>query len=315
MKTRLALIVGLVAALPGMAGAQQALTFDAFASADADHNRVRKAGLSFDWSRIDNADYRGIRLEDAMFSPAGGDAEHSKRIYYRFADRRSDGTWSWKGMLGTDGHTWLGNASVVRESDWRQEFFLERAAVETARGIEERLHYTFAGAAFDLPVDERNVFTALAGVQDFSGRNLRQHLRARYIRVLSETHGDRVAAVDGGNERGGRVAACESEVPEQLGDRVGHPEPSSPAVAVAVSCALLLILVTRPVNVVSGKASISMTAPSRAILAAWLGTLYFRVGPTWIGAPIIIASGLVIVWREHHLARRAALSAQAATSA
>ena len=189
MKTRLALIVGLVAALPGMAGAQQALTFDAFASADADHNRVRKAGLSFDWSRIDNADYRGIRLEDAMSSPAGGDAEHSKRIYYRFADRRSDGTWSWKGMLGTDGHTWLGNASVVRESDWRQEFFLERAAVETARGIEERLHYTFAGAAFDLPVDERNVFTALAGVQDFSGRNLRQHLRARYIRVLSETHG------------------------------------------------------------------------------------------------------------------------------
>jgi drug/metabolite transporter (DMT)-like permease len=35
----------------------------------------------------------------------------------------------------------------------------------------------------------------------------------------------------------------------------------------------------------------------------------------WIGAPIIIASGLVIVWREHRLHRRAALSAEAATTA
>jgi drug/metabolite transporter (DMT)-like permease len=32
----------------------------------------------------------------------------------------------------------------------------------------------------------------------------------------------------------------------------------------------------------------------------------------WIGAPIIIASGLVIVSREHRLHRRAALSAEAA---
>ena len=35
----------------------------------------------------------------------------------------------------------------------------------------------------------------------------------------------------------------------------------------------------------------------------------------WIGAPIIIASGLVIVWREHRLHRCAALSAEAATTA
>ena len=34
---------------------------------------------------------------------------------------------------------------------------------------------------------------------------------------------------------------------------------------------------------------------------------------TWVGAPIIIASGLVIVWREHHLRKRAALSAAAQT--
>jgi drug/metabolite transporter (DMT)-like permease len=47
------------------------------------------------------------------------------------------------------------------------------------------------------------------------------------------------------------------------------------------------------------------------ILGSWL----FGEVPTpwiWVGAPIIIASGLVIVWREHRLHRRAALSAEAA---
>lgn len=46
--------------------------------------------------------------------------------------------------------------------------------------------------------------------------------------------------------------------------------------------------------------------------ATMLGVWMFGEYPTpwiWVGAPIIIASGLVIVWREHRLARRAALSA------
>jgi drug/metabolite transporter (DMT)-like permease len=50
--------------------------------------------------------------------------------------------------------------------------------------------------------------------------------------------------------------------------------------------------------------------------AVLLGSWLFGHLPTpwtWAGAPIIIASGLVIVWREHRLHRRAALSASAAT--
>ena len=46
--------------------------------------------------------------------------------------------------------------------------------------------------------------------------------------------------------------------------------------------------------------------------ATLLGLWIFGELPTpwvWAGAPIIIASGLVIVWREHRLARRAAMSA------
>ena len=49
--------------------------------------------------------------------------------------------------------------------------------------------------------------------------------------------------------------------------------------------------------------------------ATLLGIWLFGELPTawiWIGAPIIIASGLVIVWREHRLHRLAELSAEAA---
>lgn len=49
--------------------------------------------------------------------------------------------------------------------------------------------------------------------------------------------------------------------------------------------------------------------------ATLLGMWLFAELPTswtWVGAPVIIVSGLVIVWREHRLARRAALSARAA---
>lgn len=51
--------------------------------------------------------------------------------------------------------------------------------------------------------------------------------------------------------------------------------------------------------------------------ATLLGVWLFAELPStsvWVGAPVIIASGLVIVWREHHLARRAALEARAETS-
>ena len=51
--------------------------------------------------------------------------------------------------------------------------------------------------------------------------------------------------------------------------------------------------------------------------AVLLGSWIFGELPsswTWIGAPIIIASGLVIVWREHLLHRRAALMAEAAVT-
>ncbi|MFL6786772.1 MAG: DMT family transporter [Sphingomicrobium sp.] len=65
-------------------------------------------------------------------------------------------------------------------------------------------------------------------------------------------------------------------------------------------------------------APIALVMPMDYTSLLWallLGSWIFGEIPTpwiWVGAPIIIASGLVIVWREHRLHRLAALSAEAA---
>jgi drug/metabolite transporter (DMT)-like permease len=64
-------------------------------------------------------------------------------------------------------------------------------------------------------------------------------------------------------------------------------------------------------------APVALVMPMDYTMLLWstlLGLWLFAELPTpwvWIGAPVIIGSGLVIVWREHRLAKRAALSARA----
>jgi drug/metabolite transporter (DMT)-like permease len=68
-------------------------------------------------------------------------------------------------------------------------------------------------------------------------------------------------------------------------------------------------------------APVSLVMPMDYTSLLWallLGSSIFGELPTpwiWVGAPIIIASGLVIVWREHRLHRNAAILAEAAAPA
>jgi len=165
----------------------QAVGADLFASTDADGSETVKAGLSYDWRYQGPDSYRGVRLETAHFSPATGPATEEQRLYYRFAETGED--WSWTGMVGTNGDTVVGSLSAHKGDRIRQEYFIERERLETSQGLAQDLYHTFAGAAFDLPVDERNTFTALVGVQEFGGDNLRTHLRARYIHVVKPDWG------------------------------------------------------------------------------------------------------------------------------
>lgn len=170
-----------------VAHAGDALGGAAFASEDSDGTRVLIAGTSWDFDRRDHDHYRGIELERARFAPPGVAATHANRAYFRFADET--GGWAWRGRIGTDGDTVLGSVSVHNDAPRRQEYFLERDVVATRQGMEHDLRATFAGAAFDRPLDDRHVLTGLVGVQHFTGGNQRLHLRGRYVAVVNEDWG------------------------------------------------------------------------------------------------------------------------------
>src|SRR3546814_719322 len=148
---------------------------EVFVSDDADDTSVEKLAVSA-YSRYDDAEhFRGLTVERARIRPLGDRGWTDHRAYLRFADTR--GELKWNGKLGTDGQTLLGSASLVRDRAWRQEYFVERDVLETRSGGDGR-HATFAGAAFDIPLDARGQqVTLLAGVQEFSGDNVRTHLR------------------------------------------------------------------------------------------------------------------------------------------
>jgi hypothetical protein len=191
---RLAALIALCPALPVPAFAQEtqaeaeqdgprpAAGVEVWASTDADQTDVIKLLGRALWNFEGRDEYLGIAAEKAWFTPAGGTTRESKRIYLDVADNLGS-KWLWRARIGTDGDTVLGSASI-RTADWKQNYFIEREVVETQQGLDNGIYYTFAGANFDLPVDDSNVFTVMAGLQEFTGDNLRIHLRGNYVRVV-----------------------------------------------------------------------------------------------------------------------------------
>ena len=168
-------------------GAGPCAGVELFVSTDSDNTDVVKL-LGKGALRDEGPDsYLGVAVEKAWFTPQGQQTRKDERLYIDVAQKLGD-KWLAKARLGTDGHSWLGSASV-RAKDWSKEFFLEREIVETPRGLDEGVYYTFLGASFDLPASERDVFTAMAGIQEFTGRNERLHLRGSYVRVIAPSLG------------------------------------------------------------------------------------------------------------------------------
>ncbi|NJC41367.1 hypothetical protein GGQ87_001625 [Brevundimonas alba] len=160
---------------------------DVFYSSDADESETLKLGLNLDWDWQGPDSYQGVRIETARFTPLGTEGLEEERIYYRFA--RKGSTWSSAGMIGTNGETLIGSVSVYNDSPRRQEYFVERDRLETPQGLAADAYTTLAGAALDVPLDDFNSLTFLAGLQDFGGDNLRTHLRARYVHVVKPEWG------------------------------------------------------------------------------------------------------------------------------
>lgn len=165
-----------------------ALRTSMFISDDADDTSVLRTGMGALFRYRDARHYQGLVLEDVRIQATGGVRHDDRRLYYAFA--AGDDIWAWKGQLGTDGDTLLGQAALVREGIVRHEYFVERDLLETAQGV-QAVYSTFVGAAYDLPlgVSDRYQLTLLGGAQDFGGENLRSHVRARYVAVVNPAYG------------------------------------------------------------------------------------------------------------------------------
>jgi hypothetical protein len=171
----------------GAASPRHAIGVDVFASTDADNTDVIRTGINLDPLYKSPDDYLGVRVEKAWYRPLGLVTTEKERVFLRYANGSAG--WKWNAQVGTDGDTIIGSASIHDESKYRKEFFIERDIVETPRGVSEGIYHTFVGAAIDLPVDDRNSFTVMAGAQEFTGKNVRLHARANYVHVLKPEWG------------------------------------------------------------------------------------------------------------------------------
>lgn len=164
-----------------------AIGVELWASTDSDKTGVVKLLGRALWDFEGSAKYQGIDVERAWFSPDGQHARVQSRVYLDLADTL-DAKWNWTARIGTNGHTVLGSASI-RSRDWSKELFVEREVVETPRGLDQGIYYTFAGASLDLISRADDTLNGMAGFQKFSGRNDRLHLRATYVHVVSSRNG------------------------------------------------------------------------------------------------------------------------------
>ena len=166
---------------------QPAAGIEVWASTDTESNDVLKVLGRALWDFEGKEKYVGIAAEHVWFSPSNGESRQDDRFYLDVADHLGT-NWRWKARLGTDGDTLLGNAEF-RRADWSRTFFFEREIVETDQGLAQKIYYTFAGASMDIPIDPANTLAVTTGVQEFSGKNERLHLRGRFSHVVKAEPG------------------------------------------------------------------------------------------------------------------------------
>jgi hypothetical protein len=186
--------LGLLAALGALGSAAQAQDaptangngpaagVELFASTDSDHTDVVK--LLGRFSVLDHGpdNYLGLAVEQAWFTPLGGRTRKQERVYADLAGK-AGANLLWKAKIGTDGRTWLGSAGL-RTKDWSKEIFLEREILETPRGFDDGIYYTFVGASGDVPVSRIDTLTLTGALQTFTGKNERLHARASFVHVI-----------------------------------------------------------------------------------------------------------------------------------
>jgi hypothetical protein len=155
-------------------------------SSDSDGLRAQRASAT-GYTRFEHAErYTGLRLEYARYRQGDWErAAHSVAVVHSDADPRT-----LAGLKLSAGLSRVGDRSLVTaDGDWsremgggiRIEVFLDREWVDTARALEDGIHFDFAGASADKSFGDRLTIVGLIAFQRFSDGNERAHRRGRAI--------------------------------------------------------------------------------------------------------------------------------------
>jgi hypothetical protein len=156
------------------------------ASSDSDGLRARRASVA-GYTRFEHAErYTGLRLEYGSYRQ--GDWERAAQgvaVVHSDADPHT-----LAGLKLSTGLSRVGDRNLVTaDGNWsretgggiRIEIFLDREWVDTARALEDGIHFDFAGASVDKSFGDRLTIVGLIAYQRFSDGNERLHRRSRAI--------------------------------------------------------------------------------------------------------------------------------------
>lgn len=180
----LALAIGAACASSGLQA--QGVAWDAWASEDNEGTATRRFGATWQVERRDAFRWWGLNAEHAQYRGSDWRVDES-RLFVRGSGGGE--RWRWSGRLGSNGETWIGDATLHSTRAARSEFFLERDRLDTRNGALQGRYQTFAGAAQDWPLHPRLTLAGVAGLQEFTGGNRRTHLRGTVSFTLSDDLG------------------------------------------------------------------------------------------------------------------------------
>lgn len=181
-----AVVVAFLVPSPRAFASERGVAWDAWSSDDSEGTATHRAGATWQVTRRDAAHWWGLNAEHARYRGSAWRVDET-RLFVRGAGGR--GEWRWSGRVGSNGETWIGDATLHSMRPARSEFFLERDRLDTRNGALQGRYQTFVGAAQDWPVNGRVTLTGVAGVQDFTGGNRRTHLRANASVTVVESLG------------------------------------------------------------------------------------------------------------------------------
>jgi hypothetical protein len=178
----------LCAAVPAQAAdtSGQGAGLSAFAASDSEGFNTQRAGLAYLPAFASRDALGGVRYAASRFAIDDWhrNGQQLTGVYRRIDPASTDGVQVDAGYARQGGHglfTIDGSYRTALAAGSSVELFVNRDWVETRRALDDGVSFTFGGAALEQTLGPHVTLVGVAGYQDFSDGNRRQHRRAKLI--------------------------------------------------------------------------------------------------------------------------------------